>query len=237
MRLSAHQIGTALVILLSTVRAIGACDPTTDPDKADVANARAAIEASCGCATAATHGAYVRCAAHQANATLTNKRCAGAVRTCAARSTCGRRGRATCCRTTAAGRTSCSLKSTAARCVAPKGGRACVGTFSSCCDACGTSGCVVPTTTSTTLVPFCGDGQIDQQREDCDGTAQESVTACAGYACGDPAGPPELACKCCVPPGGVVLYAALPCCDGSASYLAGVSPPTYGCTPAPPFVP
>src|SRR5206468_1331325 len=46
--------------------AVASCDPSTEPDRSDVATARAAIAAACDCATAASHGDYVRCAAAQA---------------------------------------------------------------------------------------------------------------------------------------------------------------------------
>src|SRR5581483_10386355 len=113
-----------------------ACDPSVDPDKSDVANAREAVTANCNCSTATSHGAYARCAAGQANALLANASCASAVKKCAAKSTCGRPGFVTCCRTNRRGKTTCSTKREATRCVAPRGGTACVGTFASCCDAC-----------------------------------------------------------------------------------------------------
>jgi hypothetical protein len=106
------------------------CDPTTDPDESDIANARAAIAANCSCTGAANHGAYVGCAAQQANAVLVNKSCAGFVRKCASKSTCGKAGFVTCCRTVN-GKTTCSTKKSG-KCVAPHGGSACVGLFESC---------------------------------------------------------------------------------------------------------
>ena len=39
--------------------------PTVEPDRSDVANARAAVAANCDCAGAASRGDYVRCAAQQ----------------------------------------------------------------------------------------------------------------------------------------------------------------------------
>jgi hypothetical protein len=65
---------------------------------------------------------------------------------CAARSTCGKPGFVTCCRTSAGGVTRCSTKRDAERCVAPAGGSACVGSVSSCCDACTDGGCAPPPT-------------------------------------------------------------------------------------------
>src|SRR2546422_5202640 len=89
-------------LLISTVPCHAACDPTTDPDKSDIANARAAVAANCDCTGATSHGAYVSCAAQQANV-LTNKSCAGAVKKCASHSTCGKAGAVTCCFTTTKG--------------------------------------------------------------------------------------------------------------------------------------
>jgi len=130
----------ALSLVASTgQRAAAKCDPT-GADAADVAAARAAV-ASCDCAGAANHGKFVSCAAHQASATLANKSCQGVVVKCAARSTCGKPGFVTCCRTKASGVTSCSTKSSSDKCKPPKGGSACTGNFASCCDACTSSGC------------------------------------------------------------------------------------------------
>src|SRR5215471_4021862 len=87
-------------VLVSSVPGHASCDPTTDPDKTDIANARAAVAQTCDCAGATTHGAYVSCAAQQANTVLTNKGCAGFVKKCAAHSTCGKPNAVTCCLTT-----------------------------------------------------------------------------------------------------------------------------------------
>ena len=145
----------ALFFSLLAIARVGVatCDPSTDPDKSDIANARSAVAANCDCAGATSHGAYVRCAEQQADAVLTNKSCARFVKKCASRSTCGRPGFVTCCRTTSTGVTKCSIKRDPAKCVAPKGGSACVGVFTSCCDACGMGGCAMTTTTTTTTLP------------------------------------------------------------------------------------
>jgi len=140
----------ALLTVFSVLTAHAKCDPTTDPDESDIANARAAVAANCDCTGAQSHGAYVSCAAHQANATLVNKSCGGAVKKCAARSTCGKPNSVTCCRTGADGVAKCKVKKDAAHCTAPRGGTACVGAFTSCCDACAASGCATTTTTTTT---------------------------------------------------------------------------------------
>src|SRR5689334_5468968 len=125
------------------------CNPTRDPDQTDIVTVRATVEGTCGCLAATSHGAYVHCVAHAAKGLLHNRKCLGAVVRCAARSTCGRTGFVTCCRTSASGKTSCSIKH--GHCKAPKHGSACVGTASSCCDACGGGGCASPSTTTLTV--------------------------------------------------------------------------------------
>src|SRR2546427_2396284 len=102
---------------------LAACDSSTEPGQSDVASARAAVAANCDCAGAASRGVYVRCAAQQANATLVNKSCAGAVKKCAAKSTCGRPGAVTCC-VTKTGGTRCRIKRDAAHCTASNGSTA-----------------------------------------------------------------------------------------------------------------
>jgi hypothetical protein len=117
-----------------------------DPaDAAAVAATRAQIAAECPCDGFPNHGQYVKCARGVVNANATAgtlpKSCKGSVVSCAARSTCGKPGFVTCCRTDKKGTTKCSTKKDASKCTAPKDGSACVGTQSSCCDACTTSGC------------------------------------------------------------------------------------------------
>ena len=124
-------------------------------DRAAFAAVRAMIAAQCPCS--GSHGAYVRCAAHVAAAAAKGgtlpKACKGAVRTCAAKSTCGKSGFVTCCRTTAKGRTSCSLKPSAAACRKPRNGSSCTGTQGSCCDTCGAGTCPLAAIGSTTTHP------------------------------------------------------------------------------------
>jgi len=168
------------------------CDPTTDPDKTDIANARAAIAAYCDCATATSHGAYEKCVAQQVSL-LANKSCASALKRCAARSTCGKPGAVTCC-VTKAGQTKCKIKHDAAHCTAPAGATACVGIYASCCDACGAGGCATTTTTSTSSTttttaetgPPCG-GDI-ASNPSCNGTCSPGM-ACAYFQ-------PSDACTC-----------------------------------------
>src|SRR5262245_4983156 len=123
------RLAALLGVLVSASLGHANCDPTVDPDKSDIANARAAVAANCNCATASTHGAFVGCADTQGKAALTNKSCAESLKRCASRSTCGKPGFVTCCRTRRSGSTRCALKRTDARCVAPPGGSACVGSF------------------------------------------------------------------------------------------------------------
>lgn len=145
----AASVVIALSFLLATRSVAGAtCDPTTEPDKSDIANARAQIATDCACAQVVKHGTYVHCAGVNAANLLANKDCRGEVTKCESRSTCGRPGFETCCRTTH-GRTKCSIKRTG-RCHAPQGGSACTGTFASCCDACTNGGCAGTTTSSIT---------------------------------------------------------------------------------------
>src|SRR5262249_26101390 len=160
MHVTLRVVLTVLALFTSAHVGLANCDPSVEPDRSDVASAREAAGV-CDCAGSASHRVYVRCAVDEANAVLVNKGCAGVVKRCAAKSTCGRPGFVTCCRTRRSGTTSCSVKESAARCVAPSGGTACVGSAPSCCDACG-AGCGVTTTTtsstSTTSLfpPLCG---------------------------------------------------------------------------------
>src|SRR6266404_714437 len=108
----------SILVLVSAERGHARCDPS-GADAADVAIARAAVAANCDCAGATSHGQYVSCASSQSRLALTNQSCHGAVVKCAARSTCGKPGFVTCCRTTAKGVTKCSTKSSPDRCKAP----------------------------------------------------------------------------------------------------------------------
>src|SRR5205809_956380 len=100
-KLNLAALAALLTVPLTALPGHATCDPSTDPDRSDIVNARAAVAANCDCAGALSHGAYVSCAAQQANTILSNKSCAGAVRKCASHSTCGRHlGAVTCCLTT-----------------------------------------------------------------------------------------------------------------------------------------
>ena len=152
----------ALALLLTTGQVgFAAC---TDPGA--VTATRAQADGSCPCASASDHGQYVKCVAAVANAaaaagTLPTS-CKGAVKKCAAKSTCGKPGFKTCCLTT------CKLTKDEPTCLA-KGGS--VGACPSCCDACTPGGCTTTTTipgattttttttvstTTTTALPYCG---------------------------------------------------------------------------------
>jgi hypothetical protein len=126
-------------------------------DPAAIAAARAAIEAQCPCAGATSRGDYVRCAKGVVNAAVADgtlpRNCAGTVKRCASKSTCGRPTYVTCCRTTASGKTKCSVKKDASKCRAPSGGQSCTSGFTSCCDACAASGCVPTDTPAPTATP------------------------------------------------------------------------------------
>lgn len=208
-------------------------------DPAAVAATRAQAELVCPCATATTHGAYVRCVADVARVAADHgdlpNGCRGAVVRCAAKSTCGRPGFFTCCRTKASGQTSCSRKSDASRCRAPSGGHACVGSAASCCDACTAGGCTNPTTSTTTTTtvpaPVCGNGTIEPP-EFCDGATLGICQSVGVPHCGEPGGP--WPCQCCLEPGEGLLEApgGVPCCDGGVCQLTG--PPSTcvcGCIP------
>jgi hypothetical protein len=145
--------------------AFARCDPTTEPDKSDVANARAAVAANCDCADATSRGEYVRCATQQAEAALLNRGCRGRVKKCASKSTCGKPGSVTCCRTNN-GESKCRTMRSAASCEA-KGGT--VGTCTSCCDACPAPGTGPTCPGTTTTTPTTGNQCCLKE------------TACGGY--------------------------------------------------------
>ena len=105
-------------------------------DEQAVIDARNAAASTCNCATATNHGAYVKCVAGVANTRAKNnqlpKNCTGAVKKCAAHSSCGKPGFVTCCITKGT-TTKCKVAKDAATCTA-KGGHATVDpTNTSCC--------------------------------------------------------------------------------------------------------
>lgn len=107
-----------------------------DPNLADV---RADVLASCECATASSHGSFLRCARARlalVSADRVAPACAREALKCLAHSVCGRSGAVTCCRTNSHGGRRCDVKSQAAKCIAPPGGSASLGVSENCCDAC-----------------------------------------------------------------------------------------------------
>jgi hypothetical protein len=172
------RAAVALVLALS-LAAVGSaravpCDPS-GVDAAAIAAARAEIAAECDCAGAATHGAYTSCAAGivatRIGTGMLNRKCGGQVKRCAARSTCGKPGAVTCCKTNRKGKTTCSVKRDATQCKPPGGGTATVGSAGSCCDACGPGG----------GDPVCGN-LIVEEGELCDESTGPSA------ACPEPSG-------------------------------------------------
>src|SRR4030095_16200592 len=151
----ATAVAVSLVMLWAQ-RSDAKCDPVADA--ADIAAAQAAA-ATCDCAAAENHGQHVSCVAQKVKAAaLTNPSCGAAAKKCAARSTCGKPGLVTCCRISARGKLKCSTQWSGGHCKDPKGGQACVGTTSSCCNACdagcgGTTTTTAPPTTTTTAPP------------------------------------------------------------------------------------
>ncbi len=134
----------------------GLCNEPGDADQ--VAAVRAMAAEQCDCDGASNHGKYVSCVAHVVNEAiedgLLRAACSDAVVGCAAASTCGRPGFVTCCQTDSSGNTTCSIKHDGQSCTAPPGGTACVGSQSSCCDACGAGGsCSTGGSTTTTSPP------------------------------------------------------------------------------------
>ena len=140
------------IVVVTLLLSVGTARATCT-DAAAVAATRAAADALCPCGTFRSHKAYIHCVAQVAKAAVLSgdlpKAFRAAVLGCAKKSTCGKAGFVTCCRTTAKGSTKCVVKPSAAKCTAPKGGSACVGTVPSCCESCAAGGCAAATTTTT----------------------------------------------------------------------------------------
>src|SRR5438094_904602 len=192
MRSVVHILSALGLLLAAAGPSFAACGDNPGDAQA-VAATRAQIAQQCPCSGFNSHGAYQRCAANVTNqavqAGTLSKQCADVVMSCAGNSTCGRAGAVTCCQTDATGATTCSVKGKASACTAPSGGSACVGTQSSCCDACVSGGCAggggtttttaattTTTTTSTTTstAPLCS----------CAGGAPSQVTLTTGLGSG-----------------------------------------------------
>lgn len=138
----------ALAVLAGTGGpAHAACD--SPEDIAAVAATRALADTRCDCATALTHGEYVRCVTRVANeevgAGRLDRFCRRHVRKCAAKSTCGRpTSYYPCCRTDRYAVTRCRVH-LAEKCRAGLAGSACYSvTERSCCDACIGQSCASP---------------------------------------------------------------------------------------------
>jgi hypothetical protein len=135
-----RRTAIASMVFAAAVLFLPAAARSACTDQAAVDATRAAADAACDCAGAATHGAYVRCVAGVAKAAADAgtlpRNCKGSVVRCAAKSTCGKPDFVTCCRTNARGKQTCSVKRDPSACKPPRNGTACVGQAASCCDAC-----------------------------------------------------------------------------------------------------
>lgn len=203
MRTFAAVVGALLIQLALPAVGWAACGDAPG-DAADVAAARADVDATCDCAAAASHAAYVRCASgvlavRTASGRLSSS-CKSALRRCASRSTCGRPGAVTCCRITTRG-SRCRIARSAAACATP-----CAA--SSCCDACGAGGCVTTSTTTSTSTSSTTSTTLSTTA--CGDTYPQCDGACpAGERCRPDEGFPPSSCAC-VPEG------VIPC--SSATY-------------------
>src|SRR5205823_1457129 len=105
MRSSVGGVGVACLLVSIAGLPAGALARCDDP--AAVCAARAVADAQCNCATATTHGQYVKCVSQAAqgevNAARLPRGCKANVVRCASRSTCGKPGFVTCCRTDVGG--------------------------------------------------------------------------------------------------------------------------------------
>src|SRR5881392_2791079 len=105
----------AAVLLLLMADRAPAADPSPRIDPAErtlVAATRAGAEAQCDCAGAGTHRAYLRCVSRAVKALAGGQLSKGGMHAAmrgTVRSTCGREGMVTCCRTSGTGRTRCAI--------------------------------------------------------------------------------------------------------------------------------
>jgi len=125
----------AATLLLNIGTARAGCG-SMPGDEAAVIAARSAAASTCNCATATNHGQYVKCVAGVAKSRVTAmqlpKNCTGAVKRCAAHSSCGKPGFVTCC-ITKNGNTKCKVVKDTATC-SLKGGTPTVDPMNtSCC--------------------------------------------------------------------------------------------------------
>jgi hypothetical protein len=107
------------------------CDP------ADLVVIHDAVMAACPCETATNHGQFVSCAGRVLLSAMKGgtlpRECQHLARRGVAKSSCGKPGFVTCCRTGVSAAAGCTVKRDAATCVAAGG---CVGSSSTCMDAC-----------------------------------------------------------------------------------------------------
>ncbi len=199
-----NRVGSLIVSTLAGLAIVGSAslalarcgDDPADHNK--VKAVRAQMDMDCDCSTATSHGDYVNCAKTSVNTAVSNGQlpnsCRNTVVNAARKSTCGRPGAVTCCRTNQTHRTSCSVSSAADRCRAPSGGQACVGLLASCADSCVAGGCVTftPTPAPTPTPPaFCQPvvpapgGLVEVPM-----TLLAGSTDCGGAALTPPAAPP-----------------------------------------------
>ena len=186
-------------MLVAARSAAGRCGDGPGDAQA-VAETRAAVDAFCGCETAANHQLYVGCALQVAGARIGSgllpKVCRRSVKRCAAKSVCGRRRAITCC-LQRKGKTRCRILKKASRCLA-KGG--CVGLFTSCCDACTATGCRPLPTTSTTATTSTTSSTITTTSLTVTTTSSTTTTTfgegqqCLQFATAPDGGPETLPC-------------------------------------------
>ncbi len=203
-RIAAACGAFVLGALLATPRLADARPCESASDRAAVLDTTTAIQAQCECASAATHRDFIICAERVAKqrkqANLLPPECINEANRCAKRSTCGRPGWVTCCRTNQRGRTHCYVKDDASKCKAPPNGSAKIGTCPSCCQACGEGTCGAPPPTIRCCLPvssmesaFIGRDTPNQQ------CVEETADACQ-QAGGDNKGPGTCDESTCVPP-------------------------------------
>jgi len=135
--MKAFGIGILAVVIGTVAPGIASAKKCSD---AAVAAARTAAEAQCDCTGSSNHGQYVKCvgdvAKQLASTGALPQECKSELTRCAAKSTCGKEGAVTCCRVDRRGKVRCSIKKSADKCQPPSGGVSCLGSSTSCCDAC-----------------------------------------------------------------------------------------------------
>jgi len=137
MRSMLRGILAVSILLAATQTVLAKCGDNAGDEQA-VIDARAAAASQCDCTTATNHGQYVKCVAGVAKmrSSGTNpslpKNCTGAVKKCAAHSTCCKSGEVTCCFASTKG-PKCKIKKSATDCTTKGGTPAVDPTNTSCC--------------------------------------------------------------------------------------------------------